>query len=101
MRDLDEVVGGIEEECVQTELATNARGHDGRGDPAFAAALHLAGDLQRRAARCVLLLGVVALLHPGRVLREPREELTGATSQGKDDVRTRREVRGVDATNSG
>src|SRR5260221_7907700 len=75
--DLDEVVGGVEEERVQSELAADARGGDGRLELPAAAGNHLGGDLQRRAARCVLLLRVVAFLEPRRILREAREELTG------------------------
>src|SRR5689334_3538800 len=101
MRDLDQIVGRIEEQRVQAELRADARGDDGRIEPAAAPFLRLRGDLQRRAARRVLLLRVVALLDARGVLREARDQIAGAAGQSEDDVRAGREVRSVHAADAG
>src|SRR5882672_7771079 len=63
MRDLDQVVGRVEEECVQAELAADARRDDGRVELAVAARLERAGDANRRASRRIFFLRVMALFH--------------------------------------
>src|SRR5436309_5345646 len=100
MRDLDQVVGRIEKQRVQTELRTDTRGDDGRRQLAAAPLLRLRGDLQRCPAGRVFLLGVVALLDSRGVLREARSQLSGAAGQGEDDVRAGRKIRRVDAADA-
>src|SRR6266852_2730451 len=75
MGDLDQVVGRVEEERVQAELAPDARRRDRRVELPGASALDFVRDANRRAARRVLLLRVVPLFHAGGVLRKPREQL--------------------------
>src|SRR5947209_4856602 len=97
MRELDEVVRRIEKQRVQAELGADPRGDDRRIDPTATPLLHRRRDLDRRTARRVFLLRVMALLDPGLVLREAGDELTRAAGQREGDVRAGREVRGVDA----
>src|SRR5260221_730086 len=78
MRDLDQIIGRIEKERVQPKLGADARRRDRRIELSAAAGFHFACDLERRAARGVLLLRVVALFYPARVLRKAREQLARA-----------------------
>ena len=100
MRDLHQVVRRIEEQRVQPELRTDARRNDGRLELPTAARFHFTGDLEGGSARRVLLLRVMPFLESCRVLRESREELAGPPRQLEDDVRTGREIRCVDTTDS-
>src|SRR5258708_1338996 len=85
MRDLDQVVGRIEEERVQTEFAAGARRDNGRIEPAVAACLDCSRNAQRRTARCIFFLRVMALFHPSLVLRKSRDELACSLSETEDD----------------
>src|SRR5260221_11677709 len=100
MRDLDQIISRIEKEWVQPELGADARRRDRRIELPAAAGFHFTRNLERRAARGVLLLRVVALFHPARVLRKTCEQLARTVCQRKDDVRSRREVRSGEAADN-
>src|SRR6478609_792228 len=85
---------------MQSEFAADPRGDDRRIELTAASLLHFARDAKCGSARRILLLRVVALFHTGSVLRKSREHLARAAGEGEDDVRTRREVRGVRAADS-
>src|SRR5439155_14701376 len=92
---------GMKNRPLIADLATYARGEDGRLELSAAAAHHLGGDAHRRAARSILLLGVVTLLDSGGVLRKLREQLAGAAGEREHSVRARREIRRVHAADPG
>src|SRR5258708_39593834 len=99
MRDLDQVVGRVEEERVQTELGTGAGGNDGRIEFAVTPGLDRGRDAQCRSARRIFFLRVMALFHPRLILRESRNELPGPLREAENDVGSRRKVRRADAGN--
>ena len=97
MRDLDQIVGRVEEKGMQSEFAAGASGNDPRFKFPATPLLHLAGNPERGPARRVLLLGVMSLFHGRLVLGELRKQLPRASGQREHHVGPGGEVRSVDA----